>query len=151
MAEHATTASADFCSPAMCCHVEVRASSKLCWRIRLQISPNKNVNFRCTSSPSTSDSVGNGFAHHGLADLRASEASIAFLFVALQFWREMCPAAINQVGSYASHFAGFLPTVDHSSATNLPVGARPRLVLHSTENIWHTIASLSPVFVQGTG
>jgi hypothetical protein len=57
----------------------------------------------------------------------------------------MCPTAIIQAGSYASHFAGFLPTVDHSSATNLPVGARPRLVLHSTENIWHSPVSHSNV------
>ena len=48
---------------------------------------------------------------HGTAYLRSSEASIAFLFVALQLWREMCPTAIDQVGPYASHFAGFLPTV----------------------------------------
>ena len=75
---------------------------------------------------------------------------MTFLFVASQFWREMCPAATNQADSYASHFAGFLPTVDRSSATNLPVGARPRLVLHSEENIWHTISLLIPVFVQGT-
>ena len=42
----------------------------------------------CTSSPSTPESVGNGFARHGTAHLRASEASIAFLFVASQLWRE---------------------------------------------------------------
>jgi len=29
-----------------------------------QISPNKSVNFRCTSSPSTLGSVGNGFVVH---------------------------------------------------------------------------------------
>jgi hypothetical protein len=30
-----------------------------------QISPNKNVNFRCANSPSTLESVGNGFAVTG--------------------------------------------------------------------------------------
>jgi hypothetical protein len=33
-----------------------------------QISPNKNVNFRCASSPSTLESVGNGFAVLGEFD-----------------------------------------------------------------------------------
>jgi hypothetical protein len=44
---------------------------------------------------------------------------MAFLFVASQLWREMCPTAIILVGPYASHFAGFLPTVDRSSAVAL--------------------------------
>jgi hypothetical protein len=71
------------------------------------------------------------------------------LFGASQLWREMCPTAIIQAGSYASHFAGFLPTIDRSSATNLPVGARPRLVLHSKENIWHTISLIESRFRTG--
>ena len=31
----------------------------------------------------------------------------------------MCPTAVIQVGPYAAHFAGFLPTVDRSSAVAL--------------------------------
>ena len=83
-----TTASADFCEhdsgypgrPAF------RASPTHGYAS--QTSPNKSVNFRCTSSPSTLESVGNGFAVHGQLTSGSLWASMAFLYVALQLWRE---------------------------------------------------------------
>ena len=85
-----TTAAADFCAhesghpgrPAF------RASPTHGYAS--QISPNKSVNFRCTSSPSTLESVGNGFAVHGQLTSGSLWASMAFLFVASQLWRERC-------------------------------------------------------------
>ena len=65
-----------------------RLSGKPYSRVRVQISPNKNVNFRCTSSPSTLESVGNGFVVHGQLTSGSLSASMAFLFVASQLWRE---------------------------------------------------------------
>ena len=67
-----TTASADFCSHESGLPRSPRLSGKPYSRVRSQISPNKNVNFRCTSSPSTLESVGNGFAVHRAAHLRVS-------------------------------------------------------------------------------
>ena len=94
----------------------------------MQISPNKNVNFRCTSSSSTVESVGNGFVVYGQLTSGSLLASMTFLFVASQLWREMWWA--TQVGRmesllsyriahFSTHFAGFLPTVDRSSAVAL--------------------------------
>lgn len=60
-----TTASADFWRHEPSCLGLSRLSGKPYSRVRVQISPNKNVNFRCTSSPSTLESVGNGFVVHG--------------------------------------------------------------------------------------
>ena len=85
-----TTASADFCEhdagypgrPAF------RASPTHGYAS--QTSPNKNMNFRCASSPSTLESVGNGFAVHGQLTSGSLWASMAFLFVASQLWRERC-------------------------------------------------------------
>jgi hypothetical protein len=57
-------------------------------RIRLQISPNKNVNFRCASSSSTLETVGNGFVVHGQLTSGSRWASMTFLFVASQLWRD---------------------------------------------------------------
>jgi len=86
-----TTAAADFCAhesghpgrPAF------RASPTHGYAS--QISPNKNVNFRCTSSPSTLESVGNGFAVHGQLTSGSLWASMAFLFVASQLWLRLPP------------------------------------------------------------
>jgi len=60
-----TTASADFWRHEPSYLGSPRLSGKPYSRVRVQISPNKNVNFRCTSSPSTLESVGNGFVVHG--------------------------------------------------------------------------------------
>jgi hypothetical protein len=57
----------------------------------------------CTSSPSTVGSVGNGFVRHGTTHLRNPGASIAFLFVASQFWRECVRVAMVKPGVYAPH------------------------------------------------
>jgi|GEM_PF-2259135 len=56
----------------------------------------------------------------------------------------------HRIAHFSTHFAGFLPTVDRSPAINLAVGARPRLVLQLSGNIWHTASFSIPVFVQGT-
>ncbi len=59
------TASADFCAheSGLPGRPAFRASSTHGYAS--QISPNKNVDFRCASSPSTLESVGNGFAVSG--------------------------------------------------------------------------------------
>ena len=59
-------------------------------RVRAQISPNKSVNCRCTSSPSTVESVGNGFVVHRQLASGSLLAYMAFLYVASQLWRERC-------------------------------------------------------------
>ena len=85
-----------------------RLSSKLYSRVRLQISPNKNVNFRCASSPSTLESVGNGFAIVRLAHLRISLGLYGVSVRSLAALARMLPTTIA-IGDRA--FAGFLPTV----------------------------------------
>jgi len=74
-----------------------------------QISPNKDVNFRCTSSPSTLESVGNGFAVHGQltsGSLWASYGvSVRSLAALAWMWRP------GLIGRLTSTSAGFLSTV----------------------------------------
>ena len=82
------TASADFWRHESGCPGSPRLSGKPYSRVRVQISPNKNVNFRCASSPSTLESVGNGFVVHGQLTSGSLLASTTFLFVASQLWRE---------------------------------------------------------------
>ena len=57
--------------------------------------------FRCLRATHLRISLGlYDVSVHGFPSFRGS-----------QLWREMCPTAMSQAGSYASHFAGFLPTV----------------------------------------
>ena len=138
-----TTASADFCEhdaghpgrPAF------RASPTRGYAS--QTSPNKHVNFRCTSSPSTLESVGNGFVVHGQLTSGSLSASMAFLYVASQLWRERCRLLHrSRVRRLPSH--GFL------CRDQPAVGARLRLVLRLKGYIWYTVLRSIPVFVQGT-
>ena len=79
-----TTAYADFWRHEPSYPGSPRLSGKPYSRVRVQISPNKNVNCRCTSSPSTLESVGNGFVVHRQLTSGALWASTTFLFVASQ-------------------------------------------------------------------
>lgn len=103
-----------------------------------QISPNRRVNFRCTSTPSTLESVGNGFVVHGQLTSGSLWASMTFLFVASQLWRERCRLRHrSRVRRLPLH--GLLPR--HSSL---------RLLLRLKGYIWYTVLRSIPVFVQGT-
>ena len=95
------------------------------------------------------------FCCHEAAHLRISlglyDVSVHCLqsFRGSQFWRECVRVAIVQTRCLRITFAGFLPTVGHPSATNLSVGARPRLVLQLSGNIWHTASFSIPVLRTG--
>jgi hypothetical protein len=83
-----TTAAADFCAHESGYPGRPAFRASPTHGYASQISPNKSVNFRCTSSPSTLESVGNGFAVHGQLTSGSLWASMAFLFVASQLWRD---------------------------------------------------------------
>ena len=107
-------------------------------RVRAQISPNKSVNFRCTSSPSTVEPVGNGFVVHRQLASGSLLAYMAFLFVASQLWRERCRLLRrSRVRRLPSHGSS-------------PPRSCLRLVLCRSE--LHLVYCLLeiPVFVQGT-
>ena len=116
----------------------------------MQISPNKNVNFRCTSSSSTVESVGNGFVVYGQLTSGSLWASMTFLFTVFnllrgsQLWRECVRVAISSNPVFTHHIRR-LP--HHGSS---PPRSCPRLVLQLSGNIWHTASFSIPVFVQGT-
>jgi len=65
-------ASADFCAHESGYPGRPAFQASLTHGYASQISPNKNVSFHCTSSPSTLESVGNGFARPRAAHLRIS-------------------------------------------------------------------------------
>jgi len=67
-----------------------------------QISPNKNVNFRRTSSPSTLESVGNGFAVGGQLASGSLWASMTFLYVASRLWRDAAGCYADRVSQASS-------------------------------------------------
>ena len=90
-----TTAYADFCWHRSGYPDRPVFQASLTHGYAQQISPNKNVNFRCASSPSTLESVGNGLVVHGQLTSGSLWASMAFLFVASQLrrecgWRDSC-------------------------------------------------------------
>ena len=58
-------ASADDCSHGMGYPTRPAFQASLTHGYACRPRANKSVNFRCTSSPSTLESVGNGFAVHG--------------------------------------------------------------------------------------
>lgn len=108
-----------------------------------QISPNKDVNFHCTSSSCTLESVGNGFVVHRQLASGSLWACMTFLFVASQFWR-LNAADDDFLSALPMHIRRLPP---HGRS---PFRSCPRLVLVWSVYIWYTVLRSIPVFVQGT-
>ena len=89
--------------------------SKLASRVRLQISPNKNVNFHCASASSTHGSVGNGFMVPG---------PLASEFACLI--RRFCSSPRSFGGNVASDDS-LLAYRAHSQASSPRIVAAPQL------------------------
>ena len=102
---------------------------------------NKNVNFRCTGSSSTLESVGNGFVVHGQLTSGSLSASMTFLFVASQLWREDVRVAIIRPGAYA-HLRRLPP---HGFLCRSCL----RLVLRLNGYIWYAVLQFNSRFRTG--
>ena len=83
-------ASAEFCSHESGYPARPAFQASLTHGYACRPRANKNVNFRCTGSSSTLESVGNGFVVHGQLTSGSLSASMTFLFVASQLWRDAC-------------------------------------------------------------
>ncbi len=81
-------ASADDCSRGMSYLIRPAFQASLTHGYACRPRAGKSVNFRCTSSPSTLESVGKRFCCPRAAHLRFSLDLMAFLYVASQLWRD---------------------------------------------------------------
>ena len=155
VAKHATTASADFCSPALsylrrsafrassthgyaCRSPQIRA-----WTFAAQARHLLRILSGTVSQTSSVGSPQNVRCLYGVSV--RSLAALAGNAVGDEGFMSFRLCGLMRFVHFTAHFAGFLPTAGR------PNRSCPRLVLHSQRNIWHTASSMSPVFVQGTG
>ena len=145
VAKHATTASADFCSPA------------LSYLRRSAFRASSTHGYACRS-PQIRTWTFTAQARHLLRILSGTVSQTSSVG-SPQNVRCLYGVSVRSLAA----LAGNVSDGDHSgrslrfTSRRLPSHGRslfrscPRLVLHSQRNIWHTASSMSPVFVQGTG
>ena len=107
-----------------------------------QTSPNMNVDFPDTSSPSTKSASWDDFAVSGLLIFSCSVASMTFLFVASSVRREC-----GQRGHSGWHLPSHSQASSPRSVT-LPQLPSPRIIPQS--NKWRIVILKTPITMQGT-